>query len=99
MKYPAPFHHREPTISLMRIYWTNKINIRELEKCANNQVNTRGRERERERERRMNKAVDWHFRHKRRRARRRVRDWIGLRRERICGVEIQGHMLVGLTAL
>ena len=55
--------------------------------------------RERERERRMNKAVDWHFRHKRRRARRRVRDWIGLRRERICGVEIQGHMLVGLTAL
>ena len=61
------------------------------------------RERERERERRMNKAVDWHFRHKRRRARRRarrrVRDWIGLRRERICGVEIQGHMLVGLTAL
>ena len=58
-----------------------------------------GRERERERERRMNKAVDWHFRHKRRRARRRVRDWIGLRRERICGVEIQGHMLVGLTAL
>ena len=56
-------------------------------------------DRERERERRMNKAVDWHFRHKRRRARRRVRDWIGLRRERICGVEIQGHMLVGLTAL
>ena len=54
---------------------------------------------DRERERRMNKAVDWHFRHKRRRARRRVRDWIGLRRERICGVEIQGHMLVGLTAL
>lgn len=56
-------------------------------------------DREREGERRMNKAVDWHFRHKRRRARRRVRDWIGLRRERICGVEIQGHMLVGLTAL
>ena len=54
---------------------------------------------DRERERRMNKAVDWHFRHKRRRARRRVRDWIGLRRERTCGVEIQGHMLVGLTAL